>query len=226
MQAVHEEDIFFEAVKEGNTELVEKLINYGVNVNCQNEYSQTGLHLASGFGFNGVVDVLIKKGIKLNAQNIHGNTAFHMACRWNKASIVRKLMEATIDVNIQNKDGYIGLHTAAYYGHRNIVKIILESQKSDLTITDRRKYTALHMACLWKEFEIAKLLVEYGSDVTAVTIDGETALDLAKEKECIELVYYLEHCHDVAENAAAQKQEIHHWYDFIGDLKKHLHLPK
>ena len=60
----------------GHAEIVDLLINHGVNVNERNPYGETALEKSAENGHIDVVQVLLEQPhLKINNQNNYGNTA-------------------------------------------------------------------------------------------------------------------------------------------------------
>jgi ankyrin repeat protein len=60
------------ATENGHKEVVELLINKGIDLNEKDNYGNTALRLASFYGFKEVVELLINKGIDLNEKDNNG----------------------------------------------------------------------------------------------------------------------------------------------------------
>ena len=68
-----------EAVKEGNLDLVKRLIERGASINAKDESSTTPLYLAVDRGQKDVVLFLIQKGANVNVSCADKMTALHRA---------------------------------------------------------------------------------------------------------------------------------------------------
>jgi hypothetical protein len=92
-----------------NYEEVKLLIENGVNVNSQNTFGRTPLHVAVESGNLNLVKLLIEKGANLDIQDRDGRTPLHMAAMSNSLDIVKLLIEKGADVNVKDRNGQIPL---------------------------------------------------------------------------------------------------------------------
>lgn len=171
----------FNAIKNGKTENVKILLEYGADVNAKGAiYQETPLIVAARRGNIDLVNILLKKDADVNAKTIEGETALILASGYgitnsnygmtclsypeNKSFIntVNLLLENGADVNIKSKKGMTALIAAARGGFSNIVKALLEN----------------------------------GADVNAKTNSGETALTIAQNKGHNEIVIMLKKADD------------------------------
>lgn len=77
------EDILILAVKNGNKEVVTKLIDHGVNMNAKDRNSNTPLMVAASLNKNEIVLALAERGADLKAWNREGKTVWNMISKEN-----------------------------------------------------------------------------------------------------------------------------------------------
>ncbi len=101
------------ACQNGNTKVVELLINNGAKVNDKNDVGHTPLYIASLCGHLDTVKILIKAGAisSINEKTTSGITPLEVACRTGNKEIVQLLLSkgATIDnqtINAAKAKGY------------------------------------------------------------------------------------------------------------------------
>jgi ankyrin repeat protein len=70
--------IFIDAIKAHNLHLVEHLINT-IDINTQDEYGNTPLHIATLVDDFDIVKILVEHGADINSENIHGDTPYFLA---------------------------------------------------------------------------------------------------------------------------------------------------
>jgi len=134
------------------------------------------------------------------------NTFMHIACKHGKLEVVRYLLEKEAKLESFNRDGQSPLSLATIHGHRHIVRYILQQQKSLLDKNDQDGLNPLHYACQNGDLEIVTILVSYfKANINILTKktrvpgvflsfrkNNQTPLSLAKEKNHIKIVKFLE----------------------------------
>ncbi|WP_353280887.1 ankyrin repeat domain-containing protein [Wolbachia endosymbiont (group B) of Tholera decimalis] len=179
-------DKLLEAAKSGNIDDVENLLNREekVQVNAENEFEETPLHLSAQNGHKDVVEFLLSKGAKIDAKNEFEETPLHLAAQNGHKGVVEFLFSKGAKVDAQSDDLSTPLHFAAKYGHKDVVEFLLskgakvDAQSDDLS-------TPLHFAAKsrYKDTEkIVKFLLDKGADVNAQNNAGETPLHLILQK--------------------------------------------
>lgn len=157
------------------------------------------------FEYNELLDIYIvaenmtpTPGEKLYLNKL---TILHCAAR-NKSSlpIVKLLLERHKDSSLGNSkpimieakssSGKTALHYAAEFGNWEVVKVLLEfinmSGNSEyVNIRDVYRFTPLHLAALNSHVEVVEIILRdaNGLNVSIVTWEGITALDIAKRNE-------------------------------------------
>ena len=155
-----------------------------IDLNVQDTYGQTALHLAAQYKYHKIVNMLVeKKGIDLNVQDRCGETALHLAVHFRSYKIVKMLVKKkSIDLNVKDINGKTALHLTAQFGYYENVKMLVEEDGMELNYGDDFGRTGLHRAtererrCL----EVVKALVEKkGVNINPKDNWGQTPLHLA-----------------------------------------------
>jgi hypothetical protein len=89
------------------------------------------------------------------------NCEFVFACRHNDVERAKILLSQGADINFRfSFDNLTALHCAAKKGHNEIVKFLLKHGNLDIhAISEKKKQTALHMACRNNYTEIALMII-------------------------------------------------------------------
>lgn len=150
----------YEAAEAGNTGLVRKLLDQGVDPNKPlGGPGWTPLMIAVAEGHATTVSVLLEGGADVNAKNNLDRTALMFASSYGHTKIVKKLLAHDADPNIvpTDKTGWSALIAAAHAGHRKTVRILLDNG-ADATIRDKAGETALRHAEVQGHSKIVSLL--------------------------------------------------------------------
>ena len=113
---------------EGDTELMQRELERGENVNLQDENGRTALMYASSTGFTGNVEILLQYNANVNLrENKNGWTALHIASIFGYTGVFELLIKHNAVVNLEDKNGWTALAFASRFGHIEILRMILQS---------------------------------------------------------------------------------------------------
>ena len=176
----NDEKLLITAAKEGNTNLVGKLLDKGVqNVYDSDEkYGSTALITAIQKNHTEIAKMILEKD-SWNARAWDGTTALMEASRTGNTEIVKLLLEKGADVNKKNKYGSTALMNATHPDHKEILLLLLE-HGADVNAKNNDGDTALTDPSIENYTEIVSLLLEHGADVHNQNKRGETPLSYAK----------------------------------------------
>ncbi|KAL4218361.1 hypothetical protein ACF0H5_023098 [Mactra antiquata] len=172
------------AIEKSNCQLLEDLINKGVNTNAKILLVKTPLIHAleqNEVCFDIVQKILHAKGTDPNLGDFTpwGMCPLHIIAKIGDIPLAKLFLESDIeikcDINIKDKGGATPLQFAARYGQEEIVKYLIK-KSADQCIKDSCGRTALHRACERQHLNIAQYLIDYGSDVNAVDKFGWSPL--------------------------------------------------
>jgi ankyrin repeat protein len=161
------------AIKGGNTSLVNLLLEYKADVNATNKYiDMFGETMASA-----ITSLLIKKhGGDTNATNEYcGDTPLHNAIKGGNTSIIMSLLEHGADINATDKYGNTHLHNAINGGNNSIITLLLE-HGADVNATYKYDNTPLYNAIKGGNTSVVTLLLEHGANVNITNRYGDTPL--------------------------------------------------
>lgn len=119
--------------------------NTGANVNIEDDFRNTPIHLASMWTSDPqIFDLLYLNGANIEARNIQGDTPLILACRYKNYDGVLRLISYGCDLDTQNNDRYTALMVAILKGHTEIVQILQKYTCND-NITDDVGETPLNL---------------------------------------------------------------------------------
>jgi len=170
---VSPENEFFEAVGSGELERVRALAEAHPDLAARRRDGATALHSAAIAGNQPVADLLIDLGADLNTRDDeHGAKPAGWANEKGHAQLVVHLVARGTDVT---------LCEAAGWGLADHVTAQLANDSSN--IDEHHGFgSALHYAAVWGHDQIVDQLLAAGADPSARSIEGLTAVELARSQ--------------------------------------------
>jgi len=83
------------AALQGYMNIVEILLDIGIDINSKNNNGNTALHVAAIHGNMNIVEILLDRGADINSKDNDGQTALHEAAANGYTNIVEILLECT-----------------------------------------------------------------------------------------------------------------------------------
>ncbi|WEW56343.1 hypothetical protein PRK78_001786 [Emydomyces testavorans] len=168
----------FLAIEQGRQDMVDILLDIGVNINSKDTAGRTALFRASRRLHEETVKLLLSKGADVDTQDDEGRTAWSANVRSRNKRILGLLLAAGADPSTRGLQGVSELYTAAKDGDTELVKFMLDSGTNP-SVQTVYHWAPLHWAASYGHIECAKLLVQAGADVCVLSDQGVTPLDLA-----------------------------------------------
>ena len=183
----------------GQYEVAELLIQKGANVNFRSNDGGTALHAAAFLGQYEVAELLIQKGADVNVRSNDGTTAMNaLKTDWGTVQFIAQLLQIQVDrekvetgrtkvaklLSQQgantNFSGPVGSDIWAATGAGDIEAVKQHLAKGmDVDAKNKDGATALHVAAILGQYEVAELLIQKGANVNVSGDDGGTALHAA-----------------------------------------------
>ena len=163
---------FLMAVKKGNLEQVNSLLNSGADVNTAQKDGTSALAWAVYNNNKELVDLLIRSGedgADIDAANEYGFNPLHLACMNQNPEIISILLKAGANPNNSKWTGESPLMTCANTGTTDAVKTLLDQGADVNSVETTQQQTALMWAVAEKHPQVVKLLVERGANINAVS---------------------------------------------------------
>ena len=171
------------ALDRGHEEVAKLLIKNGVQVDVKYE-GASPLYNASNRKWVEVVDMLIKNGAPVDVQ-YNGSSSLYIASSKGHVKVVKVLLENGAKVDLQY-NGSSPLCIATWNKHTEVVKLLLErGAKVDLAYDSQ---SPLMIACDQGQTAIAKVLLDHDADTYLRNNKGQTALEIAKEKNHVDII--------------------------------------
>ena len=171
------------ALDRGHEEVAKLLIKNGVQVDVKYE-GASPLYYASNRKWVEVVDMLIKNGAPVDVQ-YNGSSSLYIASSKGHVDVAKVLLDNGAKVDLQY-NGSSPLCIATWLGHIEVVKLLLErGAKVDLIYNSQ---SPLMIACQEGQTAVAKVLLDHDADTYLRNNKGQTALEIAKEKNHVDII--------------------------------------
>lgn len=125
------------AARNGFTDVIDKLLRHGDNVNRTNQNGNFAMHYAAWNGYMATVKFLREKGSTVNAKNQDGDTPLHFAVMYQSMDFIETLVGIGMKVNAQNKKGETPLHVAVAHNRTEAMEALLIC-RADPDIKDKK----------------------------------------------------------------------------------------
>ncbi|KGO68901.1 hypothetical protein PITC_077300 [Penicillium italicum] len=173
---------FIDGRLDDSVDLIRELCKRGAVANYLDLNHDTPLHLCQSS--EDMVKVLLEYGGDVDAANLIGHTPLFYH---DKVPALKQLLAHGADPNIEDYIGYRPLTKLVSSGNYDAVKFLID-HGADPNYELPYGRTNLHTAAMNGHAVIVKLLLEHGAYLGTVADDGSTAWDLAKDKECREML--------------------------------------
>ncbi|XP_033880256.3 ankyrin repeat, SAM and basic leucine zipper domain-containing protein 1 [Acipenser ruthenus] len=175
--------VFKGAITAGDVQLVENLLNSGMDVEARFGFGWTPLMCAANAAHFELAQVLCDRGASANFSKDQ-YTVLMAACtapapEEKIAKCVELLLSRNADPNVSNNSHMTPLMFAARDGHKHVITLLV-SHGAELNSQDRNGYTALMYAVQYGREGAVLKLIELGAGITTKTKEGMMAADIAK----------------------------------------------
>ena len=170
------------AAKEADWELLQALVEYGVNPNAIYGDGTTALHWASYHDNADAAQLLIESDADVNAATDLGATPLWLAAENGSLEMANLLLAAGADPNISLLSGETIVMTAAQSGNGAVVRAVLAAG-ADPNAAVTREQTALLWAANRGHAEAVAALIEFGADIHARSLVREQFVKSEKEQD-------------------------------------------
>jgi ankyrin repeat protein len=177
-------------------ELARLLIDAGADVKKANSYGVTPLYVAARAGDAAATRLLLTAGADPNAAlPASGETVLMTAAKAGYADVVRELLTGGVPSVSLRELGEMraAARAAEAAGYAPPTNPAVATNYAEVNARDRfYGRTALMTAAISGHAEVARLLVEAGTDPTLTDTDGLTAVELARNSGHVEVAALLE----------------------------------
>uniref|UniRef100_A0A286XQH5 Ankyrin 3 n=1 Tax=Cavia porcellus TaxID=10141 RepID=A0A286XQH5_CAVPO len=161
----------------------------------------TPLHIAAKKNQMDIATTLLEYGADANAVTRQGIASVHLAAQEGHVDMVSLLLSRNANVNLSNKSGLTPLHLAAQEDRVNVAEVLVnqgahvDAQTKvspflllSTKIIDFNGYTPLHQAAQQGHTHIINVLLQNNASPNELTVNGNTALAIARRLGYISVV--------------------------------------
>ena len=181
--------IFYAALNQ-NPEVLDYLLQNGVEFREANKEKMTPMMVAAQFGRHHNVELLLKKGDLSKKKNRDGLAPIHFAALGNHTKVIEVLLDNGADANLPGKDRMTALAIAASRGHYETVKLLLDRGAKSIK-KDKFKRTPLILALKNCHSRVATLLLARGCPFDEPDSSDNHPIHYACAYGCIDALDYL-----------------------------------
>uniref|UniRef100_A0A4W3GDN1 Serine/threonine-protein phosphatase 6 regulatory ankyrin repeat subunit C-like n=1 Tax=Callorhinchus milii TaxID=7868 RepID=A0A4W3GDN1_CALMI len=162
-----------------DAELAKLMVEYGADVDFQNEEGQTALHVAAWEGDEFLLRFFYQCKANPNIPDKLDRSPLHIAAERGHTNVVEVLTEKfKSNVLARTKDGSTLMHIASQCGHPDTALAFLK-KGVPLHMPNKSGAVCLHAAARRGHTAVVKALLQKGAHVDAKTKDRYTALHIA-----------------------------------------------
>ncbi|KAL0782032.1 hypothetical protein CaCOL14_003367 [Colletotrichum acutatum] len=177
------------AVQNYRFNAIEKLLEYGADLEARLQNGRTALHVAISMRSTPMTEFLSDQGAYLD-RRVNEHTALTYAISTACPDIAEVLIGAGADINLPSLKGNFPLLAAASAGDLRTMKLLL-SRGANFDAAGSEGYLPIHMAAHKNRVEVLQLLFKAGSRIDPTTEHGETPLTIAMHLGCFEAAQFL-----------------------------------
>ncbi|EPZ32044.1 hypothetical protein O9G_003508 [Rozella allomycis CSF55] len=196
----------FRATRLNQSRAVQRILETGIDPDVLSEEKTTALKEACICGNLDVVRILLRYGALPEAVDENGKMAveyateksvvdlieyfvgrksrrkgvLHIAAAQGDLWQVKKFIEEeNMDVDLVDECGTTPLHEACFHGQLNVVDYLLDRNASITKRCEEKGYSPLHNSVLLSSENVLRKLLEFGADIQATDLNGNTSFSLA-----------------------------------------------
>ena len=170
-------------------EVLQAIIDHGGNVNTTDKENCTALMIACQNRYIDGIYVLLKAGADPNITDDIGWTCLMYAVDWGcNTDVLQSIIDHGAHVNATNLTNCTTLMIACAKGYMNVFNVLLKAGV-DPNIKDKHRQTCLMYAVTGGcSKEVLQAIIDHGADVNATDNLDRTALIIAVEKSCVDVI--------------------------------------
>lgn len=171
----------FVAARNKDPEVLDYLLNHGIDLSVGNDLGYTPLILASLANHPSLVQRYVDRGDDLNARDIDGETALSLAIEKDWDLIIHILRKANAETNDYGDVSFVDAMLRASSDGALGTILNLRDRGVSINCTDEQGNTPLMLASQAGNIGVVRSLYHLGADINHKNLAGYSASNLAKE---------------------------------------------
>ena len=165
------------------------LITAGIDINIQNDFGDTPLHLAIKSNLLKVIKTLMELKANVNSKNNNNETPLHIALQHSHPPVIEMLLKAGANnINAATTTGLCPIHLAAESKYPKILEMLVKDG-ADVRAVNSAGQTALHLAASNIFIDSIYLLLENGAELEAKDKQNQTPAHMVAQSTNSEMMY-------------------------------------
>ena len=177
----------FQKLDANQSEKVKWLVESGIDINSQNDFGDTALHLAIKNHLHKVTKTLLDLKPDVNTKNKNKETPLHFAIQYSTPDIVKKILELGANKDAATNNDQYPIHLAAKCKFPEILELLVTGGANVKSINSDGQ-TALHIAASNIFLDSIYLLLENGAELEARDYLNQTAAHMVAMSENPEMI--------------------------------------
>nr|KMM70937.1 ankyrin repeat and SOCS box protein 10 [Coccidioides posadasii RMSCC 3488] len=170
-----------DAVRRGDEDAVQCLLDDGANIRAKNIDGETALHDAVRNGSLSMVQLLLDRGVDAEVADSKGAKALYIAAETGDLELVELLLRFDVDVESFNPVAQsTAFHQAVICGHPAVAGLLL-AKGADIDALVRDGHTPLLNAVIRNDLQAVEFLLQNGANKKLRDDDGRRIEDFAVE---------------------------------------------
>ncbi|KAJ6243070.1 ankyrin repeat and death domain-containing protein [Anaeramoeba flamelloides] len=170
--------------------ILKKVIEMGMNINCNSVYSHNGLHFCSIFNNTECLSILLENGIEVNASTVKNETALLLCCKYGYHENVKLLLEYNADPFKNNYVNLNAFHYAVFKDHYKCLELLLKI-KNATSLFNSKSNNLVHFAVKACAVKSLPLLKRSGADLEILNKNKKSPFDVALKHALIPSLKWL-----------------------------------